>query len=48
MSIIDDDVKMLDEAKQYLARAEREGLGIVRLPTWLVEALIERATRPHD
>ncbi len=46
--VITDDLKMLDEAKQYLKRAEREGVGIVHLPIWLVEALIEKAQRVHD
>lgn len=43
-----DDLKLLDEAKRYLKRAEREGVGIVHLPIWLVEALIEKASRVHD
>jgi hypothetical protein len=44
----DDDYALLTEAQCILDRAEREGIGICRLPIWMLEALIERAQRPHD
>lgn len=43
-----DDLEMLKEARKYLKGSEREGSGLVHLPIWLVEALIEKAQRVHD
>jgi hypothetical protein len=44
----DDDYALIAEAQCILDRAEREGIGLCRLPTWMLAALIEKATRPHD
>jgi hypothetical protein len=43
-----DDHELIAEARIILGRAEREGIGICRLPIWMLEALIEKAQRPHD
>jgi hypothetical protein len=43
-----DDHELIAEARIILGRSEREGIGICRLPIWMLEALIEKATRSHD
>lgn len=46
--IMIDDHELIVDAKRILDRAEREGIGMCHVPLWMLEALIERATRPHD
>ena len=42
------DHDLIVDAKRILDCAEREGIGMCYVPFWLLEALIEKATRPHD
>ena len=43
-----DDFELTEDARRMLARAQREGSGIIPVPYWMLAALIEKATRPHD
>lgn len=43
-----DDHKLLAEIQHLLARAQREGCQYVYCPRTLLEALVEKAQRPHD
>ena len=42
------EVSLIRDAQALLDRAQREGSGFLFVPRWLLEQLIERATRPHD
>ena len=46
--IVQDDVKLILDARQLVDRAQREGSGFLFVPRWLLEQLIEKAIRPHD
>lgn len=46
--IADDDHQLIRDAQRILELAKREGLGLSYVPNWMLEQLIERATRPHD
>lgn len=43
-----DDLEMVKMATGELHAARRTGAVQVTVPIWLLEALIEKATRPHD
>ena len=43
-----DDHELIRDAQRILDRAEREGIGMCYVPYWILEALIEKAQRPHD
>ena len=42
------EVSLIRDAQALLDRAQREGSGFLFVPRWMLEQLIERATRPHD
>jgi hypothetical protein len=42
------DLTAIQDAQQLVARAKREGSAYLFVPVAMLEALIERATRPHD
>lgn len=46
--IADDDHQLIRDAQALVDRAQREGSGFLFVPRWMLEQLIERATRPHD
>lgn len=43
-----DDHQLLRDAQALVDRAKRQGAAILHVPRWMLEKLIERATRPHD
>ena len=43
-----DDHQLIRDAQALLDRAQREGSAILHVPRWLLEQLIEKASRPHD
>lgn len=42
------ETSMIHDARLLLDRAQREGSDFLFVPRWMLEQLIERATRPHD
>lgn len=46
--IVQDDVKLILDARQLIDRAKREGSPYLFAPVTMLEQLVERATRPHD
>lgn len=40
--------RLIAAAQQIIERGKREGVAIVAVPRWLLEALVEKASRPHD
>lgn len=42
------ETSMIRDAQQILDRARREGVGLCKVPLWMLEQLIEKAVRPHD
>ena len=42
------EVSLIRDAQALVERAKREGCAILPVPRWMLEQLIERATRPHD
>ena len=42
------DHQLIRDAQALVDRAQREGSGIIHIPRWMLEQLIEKAQRPHD
>jgi len=40
--------KLIQDARRIMGRAEREGAAMCTVPRRMLEALIEKAQRPHD
>lgn len=43
-----DDHQLIRDAQALVDLAKREGSGFLFVPRWMLEQLVEKATRPHD
>lgn len=43
-----DEQQLLIDVQRIIDRASREGTAYCTIPRWMLEQLVEKATRPHD
>ena len=47
-SLQNNDAQLIRDAEALVAHAKLRGSAILPVPRWMLEQLIEKATRPHD
>ena len=43
-----DEFQLIKDVKLLIERAKREGAATLPVPRWMLEQLVEKATRPHE